>query len=49
MKRATQPYLLPVKLDGTEPPAMLNIAGYVDLRQVSVESLVQITLEKLSE
>lgn len=42
-----EPYILPVRLDDSELPGLLPTVGYLDARQLSVEQLVQLVLEKL--
>lgn len=40
-------YILPVRLDDTEIPSLSETAGYLDLRQISVESVVKHTIDKI--
>lgn len=40
-------YILPVKLDDTEVPGIRETIGYLDLRTMSIDELVSITLKKL--
>jgi len=40
-------YILPVKLDDTELPGIRETVGYIDLRDMDVRSLVEMTLKKL--
>ena len=40
-------YILPVKLDDTELPGMRETVGYLDLRKMSINDLVNLTLQKL--
>lgn len=40
-------YILPVRLDDTEIPGLHPTIGYVDLRQVSTDQLVELVLRKL--
>lgn len=42
-----QEYILPVRLDDTKIPGVLDTIGFIDLRNVSIEKLVALTLEKL--
>ncbi|MFZ1035591.1 MAG: TIR domain-containing protein [Smithella sp.] len=42
-------YILPVKLDDTELPGMRETVGYLDLRKMSVNDLVNLTLQKLAK
>lgn len=44
-----QEYILPVRLDDTHIPGVLDTIGYIDLRNVSIEKLVTLTLEKLEK
>ena len=45
--RENQEYILPVRLDDTEIPGVLETIGYIDLRTVSIGQIVALTLEKL--
>ncbi len=45
--RENEEYILPIKLDDTELPGIRETVGYIDLRQISVDKLVNITLAKL--
>jgi hypothetical protein len=45
--RENEPYLLPVRLDDTQIPGIPETVGYVDLRQCSIDDLVDLTLEKV--
>jgi len=40
-------YILPVKLDDTEIPGILETVGYIDLRKTTINELVNLSLEKL--
>jgi len=40
-------YVLPVKLDDTDIPGIPPTIGYVDFRQISIEKLVKMTIEKV--
>lgn len=40
-------YILPVKLDDTELPAVRETVGYIDLRKTTIDDLVDLTLQKL--
>jgi len=42
-------YILPVRLDDTEIPGIHETIGYVDLRQISMEDLVSLTLKKVEQ
>src|SRR5262249_28681854 len=42
-------YILPVKLDDTSIPGIHPTTGYIDLRQITVERLVELLLEKLNK
>lgn len=42
-------YILPVKLDDTEIPGIPSTIGYVDLRKVTIENLVDMTIEKVKK
>jgi hypothetical protein len=42
-------YILPVRLDDSDVPGLNPTVGYVDLRQLQVEQLVDLTLEKLGK
>ncbi len=40
-------YILPVRLDDTEIPGLSETVGYLDLRQMSIESVVKHTIDKI--
>ncbi|KAB0678731.1 toll/interleukin-1 receptor domain-containing protein [Aureimonas leprariae] len=40
-------YILPVRLDDTDLPGLNPTIGYIDLRQVSLDELIDLTLEKI--
>jgi hypothetical protein len=42
-------YILPVKLDDTSIPGIHPTTGYIDLRQITIERLVELLLEKLNK
>ena len=44
-----QEYILPVRLDDTELPGLLSTVGYLDLREVSVQMIIDSAVEKVSE
>ncbi len=43
----SQEYILPVRLDDTEIPRILPTVGYLDLREISIEQVYEILMEKL--
>lgn len=43
------PYLLPIRLDGTDLPGLRPTTAYVDARRITVERLVELIQEKLGE
>lgn len=45
--RQHQEYILPVRLDDTELPGLLETVSYIDLRSVGLDELVQTTLAKV--
>jgi len=47
--RDANEYILPVQLDDTEVPGITETTGYRDLRQHSMESIVNLLEEKLAE
>jgi hypothetical protein len=47
--RDTNEYILPIRLDDTEVPGVRETTGYRDLRQHSMESIVNLLEEKLTE
>jgi hypothetical protein len=47
--RDADEYILPIRLDDTEVPGITDAAGYRDLRQHSMESIVDLLEEKLRE
>ena len=42
-------YILPVRLDGTDIPGIRETVGYIDIRDVSLESLVELTVMKVQK
>ncbi len=42
-------YILPVRIDDTELPGINPTIGYIDLRHVSIDNLVELTLEKIGQ
>ncbi|HJR80969.1 MAG TPA: TIR domain-containing protein [Anaerolineales bacterium] len=46
--READEYILPIRLDETEVPGIMGIKGYRDLRQHSMESIVNSLEEKLN-
>lgn len=46
--RADVPYILPVRLDDTPVPGLAETTGFLDLRRMTVETLVKLLLEKLA-
>lgn len=40
-------YILPVRLDDTDLPGLNPTIGYIDLRQVTLNELIELTLEKI--
>jgi phage FluMu protein Com len=47
--RDNKTYILPVKLDDTQLPGIHETVGYIDLREASLDELVQLTNQKLSQ
>jgi hypothetical protein len=47
--RDAEAYILPLQLDETEVPGVADVKGYRDLRQDSMESIVNLLKEKLNE
>ena len=47
--RDPEEYILPVRLDDTEVPGMAEVKGYQDLRQGSIEGIVDLVEGKLQE
>jgi hypothetical protein len=45
--KENEEYILPVRLDDTEIPGIRDTTGYLDLRHLSLEQLVQLTENKL--
>jgi len=41
-------YILPLRLDDTEAPSLLETTGYIDYRQLGLDETVRILLKKLS-
>lgn len=41
-------YILPVRLDDTEIPGILDTIGYLDLRSVTIDDVYKVLVEKLS-
>jgi len=46
--RENSEYILPVKLDDTEIPGLLETVSYLDLRRLSIEEVVRLMLDKLN-
>jgi hypothetical protein len=46
--RDADEYILPIQLDDTEVPGIKETTGYIDLRQHSMESLVNLLEQKLT-
>lgn len=44
----TEPYLLPVRLDDTDLPGLRPTLGYLDARQVTVQTLIETVAAKLA-
>jgi len=42
-------YVLPVRLDDTEIPGIPSTIGYIDLREISVEKLAEMTIQKVRQ
>ena len=42
-------YVLPVRLDDTEIPGIPPTIGYIDLREISVEELAEMTVQKIRQ
>jgi DnaJ-class molecular chaperone len=42
-------YVLPVRLDDTEIPGIPPTIGYVDLREISIEKLAEMTIQKVGQ
>lgn len=42
-------YVLPIRLDDTEIQGILPTVGYLDLREIPVEELIRITIEKVNQ
>jgi hypothetical protein len=42
-------YVLPVRLDDTEIPGIPSTIGYVDLREISIEKLAEMTIQKVEQ
>lgn len=42
-------YVLPVRLDDTEIPGIPATIGYIDLREISVERLAEMTIQKIEQ
>jgi hypothetical protein len=47
--RDADEYILPIRLDDSEVPGITEVAGYRDLRQQSLKSIVDLLEEKLRE
>ncbi|MDD5473134.1 MAG: TIR domain-containing protein [Candidatus Methanoperedens sp.] len=47
-QKENREYVLPVKLDDTEITGIPPTIGYIDIREVSVEKLAEITIQKVS-
>jgi len=47
--RDAEAYILPIRLDEAEVPGVADVKGYRDLRQDSMESIVNLLEEKLNE
>lgn len=47
--RDADEYILPIQLDDTDVPGIVETRGYRDLRQHSMESIVDLLAEKLTE
>lgn len=47
--RAAEKYILPIQLDETDIPGMIEVSGYRDLDQHSMESISDLLEAKLSE
>ncbi|MBK7829360.1 MAG: TIR domain-containing protein [Nannocystis sp.] len=41
-------YILPIKIDDTPIPGVLNTVGYVDLRHTTIAKVVELLLKKLT-
>jgi hypothetical protein len=46
--RDADEYILPIRLDDTEVPGIMETSGFRDLRQTSLEGLVNLLEQKLS-
>ena len=46
---AKEEYILPARFDATEVPGMTNTVGYVSLKDVPPERLVELVLTKLGK
>ena len=47
--READEYILPIRLDDTEVPGIMEASGFRDLRQTPLEGLVNLVEQKLSE
>jgi hypothetical protein len=47
--RESREYILPLRLDDTEVPGILETTGYIDLRDTKIEDVYEILCQKLNE
>ena len=47
--RENEEYILPVRIYDTKIPGITETIGYIDLRETSIDELVDLTIKKLNK